>query len=361
MGKALRVAMAMKNFNVGGVQTYVYTVTKTLLELGVSVLVVAAAPTGPLLPKFAALGCDVRGIDAEHAASLPRSLLEEGVSVINAHHADVALLLSGAAAAAGIPLVFTVHYRGDGNLALKSAVSHYVSVSPALQAWLRANGIESVVVPNAIDTERFRDRGSGLRSVCGIDPGVPVLAYASRLHRKKGEIGKLVLEAFDRELAETFPEAHLLMAGDGADAEWLSGLARKSRHASRIHTLGYVEQMPEFYSAASVVVGTGRIALEAMSCERVVVAVGVKGDVGLVTPPLYDYAWRKYYGDHGADWRPTAGSIAGASRIALSSPSLRSEWGRRGREEMIRRFDRLQVARILMRLYERVRREGDAG
>ncbi len=159
---------------------------------------------------------------------------------------------------------------------MKSAVTRIVSVSPALQRWLRATGgMASDMIPNAIDTERFRDRGAAARAVFGIPAGVPVLAYAGRLTRKKGSIGQLVLEAFDQELGTTFPGSRLLIAGNGDDAAALEAAAKRSKAAERIRCLGYVEDMPAFYSTANVVIGTGRIALEAMSCERVVVAVGV--------------------------------------------------------------------------------------
>ncbi|HZG77808.1 MAG TPA: glycosyltransferase [Paenibacillus sp.] len=359
MKGTFRILLAMSNFRIGGVQTYTYTVAQTLLEFGVPVTVFVSEPTGPLLKRFVELGCDVRADGGGDAAALARALADEKVGLINAHHTSVALRLSEAAARAGIPLVGTVHHRGGGVLAMKGAVQRFVAVSPPLQLWLRTSGgIEADVVPNPIDTERFRDRGAAARAAFGIEPGAPVLAYAGRLTRKKGAIGRLVLETFEQELATTFPNARLLIAGDGDDAAELATLAIRSKVAGRIHCLGYVEDMPSFYSAANVVVGTGRVALEAMSCERVVVAVGVKGDAGLVTPPLYEYAWRNYYGDHAADWRATAEAIAASARIALASPALQREWGRQAREETVMRFDRYAVGRSLLALYERVKAEG---
>jgi glycosyltransferase involved in cell wall biosynthesis len=350
--------LAMNNFQIGGVQTYVYTVTKTLLSRGVPVTVFVSEPSGPLRPRFVELGCDVRADGGGAAAALAQSIADADVALINVHHTSVALRLSEPAAIAGVPLVGTVHHRGSGVLAMKDAATRLFTVSPALQRWLRTTGgIEADVIPNAIDTDRFRDRGPAVRAAFGIEPGAPVLAYAGRLTRKKGAIGRLVLEAFEQELATTFPNSRLLIAGAGDDAAALASHASRSKEADRIQCLGYVEDMSALYSAANVVIGTGRVALEAMCCERVVVAVGVQGDAGLVTPPLYEYAWGNYYGDHAADWRATAGAIAASARIALSSPALQREWGKQARAETVKRFDRYRVVDSLLDLYGRIKAE----
>lgn len=54
------------------------------------------------------------------------------------------------------------------------------------------------------------------------------------------------------------------------------------------------------YYAADVIVGTGRVALEAMACAKPVVAAGVAGYCGVVKPQNIDKVIQCHFGDHGA-------------------------------------------------------------
>jgi glycosyltransferase involved in cell wall biosynthesis len=58
--------------------------------------------------------------------------------------------------------------------------------------------------------------------------------------------------------------------------------------------------MATVYKNADCVVGTGRVALEAMACKRPVVAVGCEGFFGVVNSLNLDEAWACYFGDHSA-------------------------------------------------------------
>ena len=54
----------------------------------------------------------------------------------------------------------------------------------------------------------------------------------------------------------------------------------------------------EAYRDSDLIIGTARVALEAMSCEKPVIAAGNSGYVGLITPDNFMQAWKVYFGDH---------------------------------------------------------------
>ncbi|MBO9605188.1 MAG: glycosyltransferase, partial [Paenibacillaceae bacterium] len=77
--------------------------------------------------------------------------------------------------------------------------------------------------------------------------------------------------------------------------------AKKYVHStSRYVVSGLVSNMSDFYRSCDVVVGTGRVALEAIACGKPVLAVGNGGYIGPVTVKNFNYAWRSNFGDHQA-------------------------------------------------------------
>lgn len=67
-----------------------------------------------------------------------------------------------------------------------------------------------------------------------------------------------------------------------------------------IHIVGAKYNVNDYYLSSDIVVGTGRVALEAMSCSKPVIAIGNTGYVGIVSKENQDIQWQHYFGDHGS-------------------------------------------------------------
>ena len=123
------------------------------------------------------------------------------------------------------------------------------------------------VVPNGIDTSRFRPGGPTSELVCG----EPAVLFVGRLVE-----GKRPMDAVRAvsHLRETYPGARLSVCGDGSLREDLRGVA-----GSETELLGErsYDEMPAIYRAADVLVlpsraeGTPRTVLEALACGTPVV------------------------------------------------------------------------------------------
>lgn len=103
------------------------------------------------------------------------------------------------------------------------------------------------VIANGIDTERFSPGNKHhARGILGLPQGVPLIGCAARLEKVKGH--EVLISALER-----LPEnVHLALAGEGSREDELKSLARKAGLAERVHFLGMVEAMPEFYRALDV-------------------------------------------------------------------------------------------------------------
>ena len=212
---------------------------------------------------------------------------------------------------------------------------------------LRAGAPEASVrlVFNGTDLRRFSPDENGA------DPGFgPRMIFACRqLFPRKGI--RFLIEAFAR-LKPRFPDAKLVLAGDGFERPELVELAQNLGVAADVTFLGWVANsaLPPYYRAAAVSVipsleeGFGIPAAEAMGCEVPVVAsdagglpeVVEHGVTGLVVP------------------RGDVTALANAIGTLLDDPDLRRRMGQAGRQRALRLFDWDRTAERFEQVYRDV-------
>jgi glycosyltransferase involved in cell wall biosynthesis len=156
------------------------------------------------------------------------------------------------------------------------------------------------VIPNGIDTERFRHDAEGagrLRSEWGVGAGERVIGMAARLDPMKGHD---TFVAAARLLRERRPEVKFVCAGEGMEP-WRSRVLQDVNAAGlggHLRWLGHLPDTRAFYSALDVATssssfgeGFSNSVGEAMACGTpcVVTDVGdsalIVGDTGEVAPP----------------------------------------------------------------------------
>jgi glycosyltransferase involved in cell wall biosynthesis len=126
------------------------------------------------------------------------------------------------------------------------------------------------VVPNGVDTGRFRPEGPSARTGAG-----PLVVCVGRLCHQKGQ--DVLLRAWPA-VVRQLPAARLVLVGDGPDAERLRAVAPGS-----VEFAGAAHDAAPWYRAADVVVlpsrweGMALVPLEAMACGRPVLVTDVDG------------------------------------------------------------------------------------
>jgi len=310
----LSVLMALDSMDAGGTETHVLSLAKALIKLGQRVSLIAA--DGPTRSRFEEAGCHVFlfefhrvGAEAqtERIVRLQEIMRSEQIDCVHVHQTPSGLFAAKAANLLGIPTVFTAHGTYYPQSGLKSLLAYseaVICVSTPVQSYITKLGFPSIVVPNGIDLAEFYPfSGSKLRSALGISEDAIVLMYASRLAWGKATACDVLLRAMKDLYRYGWDKLELIVVGDGPKYEAISALAEFIQEESGrrfIHVLGQQSQMREYYNAADIVVGTGRVALEAMACEKPVLAIGNHGYFGWVEPSNYDQAWLNYFGDHGS-------------------------------------------------------------
>lgn len=199
------------------------------------------------------------------------------------------------------------------------------------------------LVPNAIDTDRFRPlEGAERRRLRtellerffpGTDETTPIVGAVGRLKAVK-DFPLLVRLAVGfgawkgPGLAPRF-----LIFGEGGQREYLSGLIEQQGAGEAIALAGYSDRLERIYPLFDLFVlpsrseGTPMALLEAMSCSVACIA----SDVGGVGETIEDAGLTVQSGDESG--------FASAIRTLIDQPQLRAELGRRARVRILERYD----------------------
>ncbi len=291
----------------------------------------AVGPEGSLLERAHAAGLEVEIVDrlcreirprddAEALARLVLSLRRTRPHLVHTHSAKAGILGRIAARLARVPVVVhTVHglsfhpyqprrLRAAYILAERMVApltDEWICVAEAMREQSLAAGIgvpaRYVTIPSGMELEPFlaaSDRRGPVRAELGYAPGVFVFAKVARLFELKGH--ELLLPAF-REVAAGFPQARLLLIGDGILRAELAASTVRLGIADRVRFAGLVppERIPELLHAADAVVhaslreGLARVLPQGLLCGRPVVAFDVDGarevirtgQTGFLVPP----------------------------------------------------------------------------
>lgn len=315
-----RVLLVTDALYIGGTETHVLGLAKELLKNDVFITF-AARKEGSLVSSYEALNCPIYHIDFPKTLNLEekheRELIEkleeiieaEQISVVHFHQSPSGYLAGKAAKNKGIATVLTVHgtyYPNDEIRKLLKLSDAVICVSPPLCDYIKSFGVEHpYLVPNGINLEEYpRDATYGeLKKELNIPEDSPVALYASRITWAKASVCSIFLRACKDLKLNPIPNLHVIVVGDGdklRDIKNLSQIIEKACKDSFIHIVGEQKNMHAYYSMADCVVGTGRVALEAMASEKAVIAVGNHGYFGMVHKENIDEAWNYYFGDHGS-------------------------------------------------------------
>jgi len=378
----------------GGAQRIVLDLVRGLDPARFRPVLLAGTETGAegsLWPEAEALGIEIIRLPALVRAVAPwrdlralreteRLLRERRPAVVHAHTSKAGFILCRAARRAGVPAVVLSphgHILGASaqipgvpsagwrrrilaHLARRSAEDADLVLCPnesereegiALGMW-RAE--RAVVVPNGIDTERFRpadsaaDRAAARRAL-GIAVDGRVVGAVARLTREKGI--DLAIEAI-----AALPGVRLILVGDGPERGELEGRARALGVADRVDFLGMRDDLPALYPAFDALLvpsrteAHGLVAAEALACAVPVVAARVgglrsivlEGKCGLFAPP------------------EDAAAFAAALRRVLEDPPWAERLGRQGRAHITLRWSLAAMLRGTEEQYEKLLARPDA-
>jgi glycosyltransferase involved in cell wall biosynthesis len=300
--------------------------------------------------------------------------------VVHAHTPKAGLLGMAAAKVAGVPVrLYTIHglplltRSGKWRRVLEFAeqascglATQVYSVSPSIQdvaTDMRLCPADKVSTLGdgscaGINLDRFdasadlTDRAAAVRRAYGIPDGALLLTFVGRIARDKGIA---ILASAWKELAERFPNLHLLLVGIEDTSDPVSApILQELRNNDRVHfTDSWIQDVPAVYANTSIAVlptyreGLPQMALEAGAMGVPMVSTRVPGVVNSVQ-------------DGVTGQLVPAGEVAPlteAIQRLIESPALRTALGTAARQHISSHFSEQRVNQLWLSEYRKLIRK----
>ncbi|MGL6500686.1 polysaccharide deacetylase family protein [Aeromonas dhakensis] len=286
----MNILMALSQLEVTGAEVYATTVGNELTRRGHQIFYVSDTLTKPTLGQVFKLRFNKRSILRRfwHVFYLVYLIKKHHIQLVHAHSRASGWSSYVACKLTGTPMITTVHGRQPVHASRKAFHAlgfRAVAVCEDIASQIIDNlGVDPAIVQvlrNGIETDKFQP-------VPAPDNAKPVIAIIGRLSGPKGELCyRLLDEVLDLDACQV-----KVVSGSQLPERFV-------RFRDRVDFVGYVEDVPALMAQCDLVIGAGRVAMEALLCGRPAFAIGEAKAIGLVTGQNLDEALASNFGDIG--------------------------------------------------------------
>jgi len=178
----------------------------------------------------------------------------------------------------------------------------------------------------------------------------PIVLIVGRLSGPKNQVLLQLLRSVAPAVAQKIPGVRFQVVGGPVTEEH----RKLEKQFAWLKFEGHQKNLQPFYLKATVVVGAGRVALEAMALKKPVVAVGERLYLGPLSPEKVEAAKATNFGDcsekEDFDWLRMAADLVGL----LKNPKKRAEAAKAGFDLVRSEYDLEKIARQTETLYQKV-------
>lgn len=340
--KPLNILMVLDSLEIGGTETHVLEISKALQarghkivigtsggsfaqrfqQAGLKLIPMSFQSDNPIHTNYTELLQQMRDIVVEHEIELIHVHLIAGLKIANQISQEML-----------IPVVFTAHgmfYPWRQLQSLIDGCEHVIAVSHPVANWIKLRmGFpqkQTTIIPNGIDMDYFapsKTPSNKFRQELGVKDSDFLISLVSRMAWGKTRIIENAIQAIEN-LATRY-NVKLAIVGSGPDSPFIRALTTmvNKRHSEDLIFLtGALLDPIEAYQESDLVIGTARVALEAMSCGKPVLAAGNSGYVGLITPENFAAHWKLYFGDHDYLSFPNSSKLEQDLEQIITKPDL---------------------------------------
>jgi len=208
------------------------------------------------------------------------------------------------------------------------------------------------VIPNGVDIERFKPAkpSNDYYTELSLRREHKVVVFVGRLHSSHGVV--LLLEAITR-VVKTHPESRFILVGDGPLRQYVSRFIKSRGLDKYVRILGYREDIPQLLNIAhlfvypALSVGMPLSVLEAMACEKLVMAFDIDGNQEIITNGKTGLLIQKF----------NASALASSITSTLSDIELFSGIGHSARKYVTTHFSQDMVTEKVISVYNKLARK----
>ena len=287
----MNILMALSQLEVTGAEVYGVTLADELINRGNKVMIVSDTLTKKCKAEYIKLEFNKRGLGnrINQVKTLLKIIRENNIQVVHAHSRASSWSSAIACKIAGIPLVTSTHGRQPVHLSrkvFKAFGDLTIPVCDNIQTHLVNDlGVKpnkSVVLRNPIDTSLYNFEPKEDKK------DKKIISIIGRLSGPKGDVAYSLLEVLS-----TIDNLHIRIIG-GKD---IPEKFIKFKNLKNIEFLGYVNDVPNKIKESDIIIGAGRVAVEAILSGRPVIAVGEAKYIGCITPNNLSEGLKSNFGD----------------------------------------------------------------
>ncbi|QKG57427.1 polysaccharide deacetylase family protein [Hymenobacter sp. BRD128] len=307
--------------------------------------------------------------------ALRQLVRQHGIDVVHAHSRAASWVSYFALRGLGVPLVSTIHGRQHLHTSTslfdiygQKVIAICENLAEHLREEVKMAPAKIVVVPNGIKWEvevkneevKTAAEGAAIFTSSFFTSTFLRLAFIGRFNGPKGERAAALLQHVFPALLQEF--AQLRVALIGGELEQLPEAGKmalaqlQSQYGERVEVIGFTDDVAGWLRKTDLVIGAGRVAMEALGQGRAVLALGEALYAGPVSLASYPAAAASNFGDISAWQQPAAGfdpaPVLADARAFLARPHrVAPALAQRVRHD----YDLARVAARVLGVYESAR------
>lgn len=332
----MNILHVLSQFEVTGAETFAATLADEQIRNGHTVFIVSDTFHTPAKAEiiFHPIGKRSLAQRWENINFLRNFIREKNIHVVNAHSRAASWVSYFATRRGETPLVSHIHGRvhvhfssknfpiyGEKLIAVSKAIHHHLNTD------LKYSLEKLALVKNGINLHDWKFFASRKKS-----SAKKTVAYVGRLSGMKGDMLLVLIQKVFPKVMEQFPGIEFqIIGGMNERSKILPTIEAANRQIGKdfIIAKGFTNNIQEIYSSADVIIGSGRVVIEALAVGAPVISIGESSYEGIISEATKEYAQATNFGDHDKNQPLDPDKIASdIVTVLTTSNATTAEWGR---------------------------------
>ncbi len=352
----MNILHVLSQFEVTGAETFAAALANEQIKNGNTVYIVSDTFHSTTKAQIVLHPIGRRNLKQrfENISFLKKFIAQKNIHVVNAHSRAASWVSFFATRRTKIPLVSHIHAQQHIHFSSKNfpiygekLVAVCGTIFRHLNNDLKYPLDKLALVKNGIDLSAWKFQPYEKNKKTN-----PVAAFVGRLSGFKGDtLLKLIEETFPR-ILEKIPEVEIhIIGGMNEKSKILPTIEKTNARCGKefIIPKGFSTNVQEMYHSADVILGSGRVAMEALACGSTVIAVGESNYVGILSTQTEKLAVETNFGD--LDKRQPIDTEAVAADILAALSNKHKSDTMWGKEFIENNFNIIHVAKELHNVY----------
>ncbi|OGR57140.1 MAG: hypothetical protein A3I11_02020 [Elusimicrobia bacterium RIFCSPLOWO2_02_FULL_39_32] len=354
----MKLLFVLSQIELTGAETYALTLARALKAQGHEIIFVSEKINAPCDFKFYPLPLHTDNHTTfgriKNIIALKKIIKEENIELIHSH-SRAANLASFFAKPKEFPMLVSIHGRWRNHFAarvLPCLGDKTIAICPYLERYLvgelKRKSQTISMIPNGIETQTFF-------SAAPRENKQLMVLFVGRFSGQKGNVIRYLLREVYPKIGKEMDQVIFKIAAlspDPGDLELIRNL-NESLNREAAQLLKIQQNLLPLYQEAELVIGSGRVALEAMSCGKAVVSIGESSSPGIVSKETFELAFDSNFGDCG-EWNLFLKKNCLTQEILeiLKNKDLRNSIGEWSRSKILEDFDSKKIALKVEKIYQ---------